>query len=128
MIFTELNSKKGVLRTVDELIWAVQTFGQENPQVGVVGENIERLFQGTEPGELVNNYEIKFKKLLLKFQEKENSEIDSETEIDLSVSKIEVKPNDKYDSFLFEDSFNILKIEEGSPEMIEINKRRFIVK
>ena len=110
------------MRTIDELIWAIQTFTEENPQVGVVGDKIDRLFQGVESGQLVNNHEIKFKKLLLKFQEKGKSE--SVPEIDFSVSKIDLTPDHENHTFLFEDSFDIQKLDANSPELLEINKRR----
>jgi hypothetical protein len=72
-IFSEFNKESGVERTVDQLFWTIQTFGEENPQVGIVGENVQKMFQKVQPKTLVKEQEIKLRELIGKFKkEKEN--------------------------------------------------------
>ena len=69
LIFSQFNNSTGVKRTVDQLMWTIQTFGEENPQVGIVGENLRKLFQSVEPQTLVRRKELNLGKVVRRFKE-----------------------------------------------------------
>lgn len=77
-IFSGFSKKKGVERTVEELVWALQTFAEENPQVGVVDLQIERIFKTGEADQLVNHEEIKLEKLMRRIRESESEPVEKE--------------------------------------------------
>ena len=87
-IFSEFSNGKGVRRTVNDLVWAIGTFGEENPQVGTVGEGIERLFRDAQSNELVRENILKLRRIVDKFKGPSGEE---EKEVDLLTEEVDLK-------------------------------------
>lgn len=78
-IFSGFSKGDGVERTVEELSWAIQTYSEENPQVGVMGQQVENFFKVGGKDQLINHYELKLRELIGKIKDNDPEEDGSES-------------------------------------------------
>jgi hypothetical protein len=91
-IKSKFNSE-GIVRSFDDLIWALKTFQFENPQVGMIGSFLKKYFQYGQDVKFFE--EEKMIKLMIKLLNKCKNQSSNQSLVNLRLSISSKKDNDK---------------------------------
>ena len=142
-IFSKFTTEKGVIRSLDDLQWTVKAYGEENPQIGIIGDDIFKMLKKNdflkETEQKINIAKIvnKLKRIhLLNKKQKANEDLKEQGEEVkdnfqnyLISEEIEKEIQKKFDEMVggtdeVEDDFTISEVNDKGKNSEMLNLRR----